>query len=258
MNLKGKVAIVTGAGSGNGRAISLRFAQEGIRTALADIDVTGLEKTARDIEVLGMETLTVAVDMSVETQVADMVSIATRKLGRLDILVNNAGILGPMSKPIVELAEQDWSATLGVNLLGPWLGMKYAIPHMTKAGRGCIINIASTAGLRAIVGAAPYCASKAALIMLTKVVAAEYAARGIRVNAICPGSINTPMMDRVISDMSSHGIRDARANVESGNLFKRLGEPDEVAAAAAFLASEDDSSFVTGGFVLVDGGFMCL
>lgn len=114
--------------------------------------------------------------------------------------------------------------------------MKYAIPQMTRAGGGCIINIASTAGLRALVGAAPYCASKAALIMLTKVVAAEYASSGIRVNAICPGSINTPMMDRVIADMSRQGVRDARTNVASGNLFKRLGEPREVAAAVAFLS----------------------
>lgn len=117
MNLKGKVAIVTGAGSGNGRATSLRFAQEGVRTVLADIDMTGLKDTARDIEVLATESLMVGVDVCVESQVAEMVSSAIRKFGRLDILVNNAGTLGPMSKRTTELVEQDWSVTLGVTCL---------------------------------------------------------------------------------------------------------------------------------------------
>ncbi len=145
---------------------------------------------------------------------------------------------------------------LAVNLIGPWLGIKYAAPVMRERGGGVIINVASTAGLRPFPGAAPYCVSKAGLLMLTKTVALEYALDNIRVNAICPGHIDTPMMDTVIAGMEAQGIPDARKKVHTeSNPMKRLARPEEVATVALFLAS-DDSSFVTGSYVLADGGYM--
>ncbi len=145
---------------------------------------------------------------------------------------------------------------MGVNLIGPWLCIKYAAPVMKERRGGIIINVASTAGLRPFPGAAPYCVSKAGLLMLTKTVALEYVSSHIRVNAICPGHIDTPMIDAVISDMQARGVADARKKVHTeSNPMKRLARPEEVATVALFLACED-SSFVTGSYIFVDGGYM--
>ena len=177
--------------------------------------------------------------------------------GGVDILVNCAGRLGPLGKETADLLTvEEWNQTLGVNLIGPWLGIKYVAPVMREQGGGCIVNIASTAGLRPFPGAAPYCVSKAGLLMLTKTVALEYVEDNIRVNAICPGHVDTPMMDAVIADMEAGGITDARWRVHrESNPMKRLGMPEEVARVALFLACED-SSFVTGSYSLADGGYL--
>lgn len=258
MRLEGKVAIVTGGGSGQGRAIALRFSQEGAAVAVADVDLAGAVETVRQAKELGCgRALALFADVSDEPQVDHLVRLTVEALGGIDILVNCAGVLGPPGKETSDLlTREEWDRALGINLIGPWLGIKYAAPVMRERGGGTIINVASTAGLRPFPGAAPYCVSKAGLLMLTKTVALEYVADNIRVNAICPGHVNTPMMDAVISDMEAGGLDDAHQLVHTeSNPMRRLGSPEEVATVALFLACED-SSFVTGSYVLADGGYM--
>ncbi len=260
MKLREKTAIVTGGASGQGRAIAVRFAQEGANVVVADVDVQGAEDTARQAESVirgNGKVLTIPTDVSDEPAVEALVSETVDGFGTVDILVNCAGRLGPSGKETADqLTRDEWDVTLSVNLLGPWLCIKYVAPVMRKGDGGSIINVASTAGLRPFPGAAPYCVSKAGLLMLTKTVALEYVSDGIRVTAICPGHIDTPMMDVVIADMAAQGTAGARERVHTGsNPMRRLGTPQEVATVALFLASED-SSFVTGSYVLVDGGYM--
>lgn len=260
MKLQNKVAVVTGGASGQGRAIAVLFAKEGADVVVADVDAEGAESAtaeAREASIQGVEVLSVPTDVSDEAAVEALFAETVDALGTVDILVNCAGRLGPSGKDTADLLTlEEWDATLSVNLLGPWLCIKYAAPVMRAKGRGSIINVASTAGLRPFAGAAPYCVSKAGLLMLTKTVALEYVDDGIRVTAICPGHIDTPMMDAVISDMEEQGNVDAREDVHTGsNPMGRLGAPEEVATVALFLASAD-ASFVTGSYVLVDGGYM--
>lgn len=260
MKLKDKVAIVTGGASGQGRAIAVLFAHEGADVVVADVDVEGARETAEQARTSGAEgtqVLVVPTDVSDEGAVEALVSKTVGRLGTVDILVNCAGRLGPSGKETADLLTlEEWDATLSVNLLGPWLGIKYAAPVMRANGGGAIINVASTAGLRPFPGAAPYCVSKAGLLMLTKTVALEYVDDNVRVTAVCPGHVDTPMMDAVISDMERQGNAEAREKVHTrSNPMGRLGTPEEVAAVALFLASED-ASFVTGSYVLADGGYM--
>jgi NAD(P)-dependent dehydrogenase (short-subunit alcohol dehydrogenase family) len=260
VKLKSKVAIVTGGASGQGRAIAILFAQQGARVVVADVDVAGAEGTAHQAMSVGArhgEVLAIPADVSDEPAVNSLVAETVAAFGAVDILVNCAGRLGPLGKDTADqLTLEEWHATLSVNLLGPWLCIKYVAPVMRTRGGGSIINVASTAGLRPFPGASPYCVSKAGLLMLTRTVALEYVSDNIRVTAICPGHIDTPMMDAVIADMQSQGITAARQQVHTqSNPMRRLGTPQEVATVALFLASED-SSFVTGSYVLVDGGYM--
>jgi 3-oxoacyl-[acyl-carrier protein] reductase len=258
MKLKDKVAIVTGAGSGQGRAIAALFAREGAQVVISELNPEAAQETAAQIRESGQARfLVVTTNVSQEEQVQHLVDQTLQTFGGIDILVNCAGRLGPAGKDTADLLTMDeWNQTLGVNLIGPWLGIKYTAPVMKKRGGGVIINVASTAGLRPFAGAAPYCVSKAGLLMLTKTVALEYVSANIRVNAICPGHIDTPMMDTVIADMQAQGVVNARQIVHGqSNPMQRLGRPEEVATAALFLACED-SSFMTGSYVMVDGGYM--
>lgn len=243
--LEGKVAIVTGAGSGIGRASALRFAAEGARVVCADI--SGAEQvTAQDI---GTSAIGINVDVSKAADIQAMVERAVTMYGRLDVLFNNAGIEGPQAAT-ADYDEAEFDRVIAVNLKSVFLGMKYAIPAMLKSGGGSIINTASVAGLVGFPNIVAYCASKGAVVQMSKTAALEYATQNIRVNAICPGVIWTPMVQRFTG-----GSDEARQQFAQTEPVGRMGTPEEVAAMALFLAS-DDASFVTGAALPVDGGFV--
>ncbi len=243
--LEGKVAIVTGAGSGIGRASALRFAAEGARVVCAD--VSGAEQvTAQDI---GTSAIGINVDVSKAADIQAMIERAVTMYGRLDVLFNNAGIEGPQAAT-ADYDEAEFDRVIAVNLKSVFLGMKYAIPAMLKSGGGSIINTASVAGLVGFPNIVAYCASKGAVVQMSKTAALEYATQNIRVNAICPGVIWTPMVQRFTG-----GSDEARQQFAQIEPVGRMGTPEEVAAMALFLAS-DDASFVTGAALPVDGGFV--
>lgn len=239
--LAGKVAVVTGAGSGMGAATARRFAAEGAQVVLADI--TGKQDAiAKDI---GETARSITVDVSRAEDVRAMLQLAIDSFGRLDVIYNNAGIQGPIA-PTAEYDEDDFDRVIAINLKGVWLGVKYAIPLMLRTGGGSIINTSSMAALVAFPGMVGYCASKGGVSMLTKLVAAEYAAQGIRVNAILPGAIDTGMTQSMPKDYIDGAV--------AATLMGRIGSPDEIAHLAVFLAS-DESSFITGTLTPVDGGY---
>ncbi len=255
MKLPGKVSIVTGGGSGMGRAVALLLASEGARVMLADIDPRGAEGTLRQAESAGYEMCFEQTDVSDEAQVEALISQTVRQMGRLDILINCAGRTAPLGVERCELLTREgWQATIDTNLTGTWLCIKHAAPVMMQQRAGAIVNFASVAGMRAFPGIAPYCAAKAGILMLTRCAALEYVGYGIRVNAVCPGTIDTPMIDGLIASLEVRGVPDARQSVSTGSSpMHRLGDADEVARAVLFLAS-DEASFVTGTEIVVDGG----
>ena len=239
--LSGKIAVVTGAGSGMGAAMVEQFCAQGAQVIAADISGKQNEVAAR----LGNSCIAVHADVSQSADVQAMLQLAVDRFGSLDVLCNNAGIAGPVA-PTAELDEDSFDRVIAVNLRGVFLGMKYAIPHMLKTGGGSIINTSSMASLVAFPGMPAYCASKGGVSMLTKLTAAEYSAQGIRVNAILPGAIDTAM---------TQGLPPAFiAGAVAGTLMGRLGQPGEIAQLAVFLAS-DEASFVTGTLTPVDGGY---
>jgi len=246
--LEGKVAIVTGAASGIGRAIALLFAQEGAKVVVADIDDKSGEETVKMINERGGEAMFVHADVSKAEDVKNMVKITVERYGRLDVLVNNAGIEGAVAD-IVNYPEEAFDKVIAVNLKGVWLGIKYAVPEMVKSGGGSIINIASVLGLVGAPNMSGYCASKGGVVQLTKTAALEYAKYNIRVNAIAPGLIDTKL-SRKRAEFDPEFINTAL----QFQVIKRMGRPEEVALAALYLAS-DDSSFVTGSCLVVDGGW---
>lgn len=244
-SLQGKVAVITGAGSGIGRAIAERFHAEGAKLLLADI--SGQEQGVA--ERLGNGVVALRVDVSRAGDIQAMIELALEKFGGIDILCNVAGIDGDLA-PLTEISEHNFERIVDVNLLGVFFGMKAAIPRMLERGGGSIVNIASAAGLVAMPGMSAYGASKAGVIQLSKSAALEYSGRGIRVNAICPGAIDTPMIQKL---RVAHP--DAEKNAAAVTPIGRVGRPGEVAAAALFLAS-DEASFVTGVALPVDGGYV--
>ena len=247
--LDGKVAIVTGAASGIGRATAILFASEGAKVVLADWDERQGSRVADELREAGHDAVFVRVDVSRPEDVEGMISTAVERYARLDVLFNNAGIEGEQA-PTADCTLDNWERVINVNLKGVFLGMKYGIPAMLRGGGGAIINNASVAGIVGFAGIPAYCASKGGVIQLTKAAALEYAKQGIRVNVICPGVIWTPMVERFTAQSD-----ETRKALESLEPVGRFGTPEEVARLALFLAS-DDSTFCTGAPFIVDGGFV--
>jgi NAD(P)-dependent dehydrogenase (short-subunit alcohol dehydrogenase family) len=248
MKLANKVALITGAASGMGKSAALLFAREGAQIAAVDIDGQQVQQTASEIIKAGGQALAIRADVSKSEDVQHMINETVNHFGSLNILYNNAGIEGD-SNFLSNMTEEQFDRVIAINLRGVFLGMKYALPHLIKAGGGSIINQASIAGLVAVRGGAGYCAAKAGVIALTRVAALEYGRYNIRVNAICPGAIETAMAQRVRKGQPP----DPRA-IQRISVLGRMGEPEEIAKVALFLAS-DDSSFATGAPFIIDGGW---
>jgi NAD(P)-dependent dehydrogenase (short-subunit alcohol dehydrogenase family) len=244
-----KVAIVTGAGSGIGEAIALLFAEQGVRVVVADWKAPAGEETVEQIRGKGGEARFHRVDVSKAAEVEELVRFAVEQYGRLDILVNNAAIqiLGTLTGT----SEEDWDRLHSVNLKGVFLCSKYAIPTMIRSGGGSVVNVASVLGLVGDPDLAAYCAAKGGVIALTKAAAIGYGPRGVRVNCICPGDVDTPMVQEFFN--KDPNPEQARRTVSAHYALRRIADPREVAQTAAFLAS-DASSFLTGSVIVVDGG----
>jgi NAD(P)-dependent dehydrogenase (short-subunit alcohol dehydrogenase family) len=247
--LQGKRAVVTGAGSGIGRASARRFAAEGAALLIVDKTAAAVEETAAQIKAAGGTAIALAADAGSESDVRGFVDKAVRDLGGLDVVYANAGISGGLV-PLLEQSVELWQEILRVNLIGPFLAIRHAAPHMVKQGKGAIICTASVAGLRASAGGHPYSASKAGVISLVQTAANSLTGTGVRVNAICPGLIETGMTRPIFERARERG---SEAKIGQLNPLQRPGEPEEIAAMALFLAS-DEASYVNGQAFAVDGG----
>lgn len=244
---KNKVALVTGGSSGIGRATALAFARKGAKVVIADWMEN--QETMDLIENLGGEAIFVKCDVSKASDVKALIEKTIATFGRLDFAYNNAGIEG-IQAPVQDCTEENWDKTIGVNLKGIWLCMKYEIPEMLKKSKGIIVNCSSVAGLVGFQNSPAYVASKHGVIGLTKTAALENAKLGIRINAVCPGIIKTPMIDRVTGNKKE--VEQQFAGMEP---VGRFGQPEEIACAVIWLCS-DEASFVTGIAMPVDGGFV--
>jgi NAD(P)-dependent dehydrogenase (short-subunit alcohol dehydrogenase family) len=243
--LDGKVALITGAGSGIGRASALLFAKEGAKVAVVDYVPEGGRETVKMIKKAGGEAIFIEADVSKAADAERMVKTTVDTYGRIDILFNNAGIMGPLART-AKTTEEQWDLVVNINLKGVFLGSKYAIPVMLNQGGGVIVNTGSTAGIGALPRLPAYSASKAGVIQLSKAMAMEYGGRNIRVNCICPGGIQTPIA-------AASGLT-GEQTVLPGQPIRRVGQPEDIAHAVLYLAS-DDASYVTGATLIVDGGY---
>ena len=248
-SMQGNVALVTGASAGIGRAAAVAFAQEGAHVVVADIDHPRGEKTASEVAELGVDAIFVHVDVSQPGSVANLLRATHDRFGRLDFAFNNAGIEG-ITAPTAECTIENWNHTIAVNLTGVFLCMREEIPRMLEHGAGVIVNNSSVAGLVGFAGIPAYTASKHGILGLTKTTALEYATQGIRVNAVCPGVIDTEMITRF-----THGDAVAAEQLLQTEPVGRLGAPKEIADAVVWLCS-DRAGFVTGHALAVDGGFV--
>ncbi len=238
-----KVALVTGAASGIGRASAQAFAREGASVIVADIQFDAGRETVRLIEEAGGEAKFIEADISKATQAEALIAGATQARGRLDYAHNNAGVLGT-AKPTHEIDEADWDRLLAINLKGVWLCMRYEVPRLLEQGGGAIVNTSSTAGIVGIQALAAYTASKHGVAGLTKAAALDYAKLNIRVNAVCPGGVDTPLI---------HNIENPESfPPQAMPVIPRLGTPEDIANAVIWLCS-DDASYVTGHLMVVDG-----
>ncbi len=254
---EGKVAVVTGAAMGIGRGIAEAFLTEGASTVLADIDGAAARATAGEIAPDGAGHLVVECDVAKIDDVRRLVDATTAKFGGLDIVVNNAGIQPPSSYLKVEdLPEEAWDRIIDVNLKAHYLTARFAIPEIRKRGGGSIINIASVQGIQSQSRVSAYAASKGGVLSLTRQLALDYAAEGIRVTAVCPGTIDTPLVKQA-ADGTGADLDEAKKTWGAVHPIGRIGQPAEVANVVLFLAS-DKASFMTGEYVCVDGGMMAL
>lgn len=250
MRLSGKVAIVTGGGSGIGRAVCELFAQEGASVVVADTDPEGGQETTARIKSAGGEAIFVSTDVSKEAQVEELVRTALDAYGAVNVLVNNAAAF--VFGTVEDITESDWRLAIDVNLMGAALLIKHVLPSMKAGGGGSIVNMGSIGGFTAQPASVPYSASKAALIQLTRSTAMELSPHQIRVNCVSPGSTLTPAFER-IPQLASGNREEVLRDMASSNLMKRLADPKEIAYGVLFLAS-DEASFVTGESLVMDGG----
>ena len=247
MRLKEKVCVITGGGSGIGRATALLFAQEGARLVVAD--KRNAQKVAAECANKGAQATAVEADVAVAADVRRTIEAAVERFRRLDVLVNNAGY--GITGSVVETDEEDWDALMAVNVRGVFLCSKYAIPAMRRGGGGTIVNTASVVAAVGVGDRAAYCASKGAVAALTRAIAIDHVGEGIRCNAIAPGTIDTPYFNDILK--TSADLAATRKALAARQLLGRLGTPEEIAAGILFLAS-DESRFATGTILTLDGG----
>jgi NAD(P)-dependent dehydrogenase (short-subunit alcohol dehydrogenase family) len=243
----GKVALVTGGASGIGRAAALAFGRNGAKVAIADLNATGGEATSQLINNSGGDASFIKCDVSSAAQVEELIERVVASRGRLDCAVNAGGIEG-RAAGVTNDTEENFDAVIAVNLRGVWLCLKYEIAQMLKDGGGAIVNLSSVAGIAGSPRSSAYCASKHGVIGLTRSAALEFARSGVRVNAICPGAVDTPMMERIYTQVPR-----MRVATPAAHPLARMAHPDEIGAAAVWLCS-DEASFVTGCAMPVDGG----
>lgn len=247
----GKIVVVTGGASGIGKAAVVEFLGEGASVVVIDRSKEGIAEVEKEFRTKGLEPMMLAGDVTSAADVGRMVGEVMRKHGRIDVLFNNAGIL--VEGTVEEVSEADWDRIMSVNVKGPFLMSKAVVPVMLAQGAGVIVNNASCSGLVGDRGAVAYNTSKGAVVLMTKCLALDYADRGIRVNCVCPGEIETPMF---MQEVSRRGVSvdEYRKEICAVHPIGRLGRPEEVAKAVVFLASEE-SSFITGTALSVDGGY---
>lgn len=246
MRLANKVAIITGAAGGMGKADALLFAKEGAKVAVTDMQEEKVKEVASEIVAAGGEAISFKHNVASEEDWIRVVNETVAKFGKIDILVNNAGVSN--ATPFLELTVADWEKTMSINVTSIFLGQKYVIPHMIEAGGGSIVNISSIAGLTGGSGTGPYTASKGAVRMLTKATAVDYAKHNIRANSVHPGFIETPMTVDMFKD------ENMRQWFQSQTPLPRLGKAEDIANGVLFLAS-DESSYITGVELPIDGGY---
>lgn len=246
--LKDKVALITGGSSGIGRAVALAWAREGAKVVVSDLDRGGGEETVEQVRTAGGEAIFIAADVGKPEECEALVRGAVEKFGRLDIACNNAGIGGPQA-PTADYPLDGWAQVIGINLSGVFYGMKYQLPAMLKNGGGAIINMASILGAVGFAGAPAYAAAKHGVVGLTQTAALEYSAQGVRINAVGPGFIHTPMISALEDNKAVNDM------LVAAHPIGRLGRAEEVAELVLWLSSEK-ASFVTGAYYPVDGGYI--